>query len=186
MVNYPPAYCPYCGEALATIEYPTVHRCGDCERFVFHNPIPHARLAVVDAERVLLVRIPDREVDGDAELWSIPGGAIEAGEDPPAAAVRELQEETGLRADPATLTYLEARTYEKWADLHKVSLLYAVHADDVDGDVTPDGVEHTAARFWTPAGFDDGDRELAEFYDLPARYRDAAWWHESALGRLQE
>ncbi|MHB9288212.1 NUDIX hydrolase [Halobacteriales archaeon Cl-PHB] len=52
--------------------------------------------------RILLVQIPDHEVEADADRWSIPGGAIEAGEHPPEAAVRELEEGTGLRGDPRT------------------------------------------------------------------------------------
>lgn len=44
------------------------------------------------AGRVLLVRSRDR-----LDTWEPPGGVVEAGEDPAAAAWREVLEETGLR-----------------------------------------------------------------------------------------
>ena len=51
------------------------------------------RVAVPDREgRVLLVR---QWHDG-RDIWMLPGGMIEAGEDAEQAAVREVQEETGL------------------------------------------------------------------------------------------
>ena len=68
-------------------------------------PIP-AAIAVVEHEgRVLLVR---RRNPPDAGLWGFPGGRIAFGETTEAAAVRELHEETGVRADPkAVLTAVD-------------------------------------------------------------------------------
>lgn len=49
-----------------------------------------------DAPAVLLIR-QHRHAAG-RELWEIPAGTLEPGEDPRSCAVRELQEEAGLRA----------------------------------------------------------------------------------------
>jgi putative (di)nucleoside polyphosphate hydrolase len=44
-------------------------------------------------------RIPaeNSEYDGSPQLWQMPQGGIDAGEDPLEAAYRELYEETGMR-----------------------------------------------------------------------------------------
>lgn len=61
------------------------------------GPVPRlAALAVVtDGARVLLAR---RENRPDAGLWGFPGGKVELGETLFEAALRELEEETTLRA----------------------------------------------------------------------------------------
>lgn len=60
-----------------------------------------AAIAVVLRERgVVLVR---RRNPPDAGLWGYPGGKIETGETIPAAALRELEEETGLVGCPRRL-----------------------------------------------------------------------------------
>jgi len=54
-----------------------------------------------------------RRIDTTAPAWQMPQGGIDAGEDPQAAALRELSEETGVRPDrvsildstPGWLTY---------------------------------------------------------------------------------
>ena len=66
---------------------------------------------VTDGERLLLghaTRSP---------RWDIPKGVAEPGEEPAAAASRELREETGLVVDPAALLPLGARPYRRGKDL---------------------------------------------------------------------
>ncbi|HET6297389.1 MAG TPA: NUDIX domain-containing protein, partial [Kribbella sp.] len=53
-------------------------------------------------DRIALIR--ERYEGWDAEHWNTPSGAIEPGESPETAALRELQEETGLIALPHQLT----------------------------------------------------------------------------------
>ena len=66
-----------------------------------------ARVVVLDpAGRVLLLgsRLTDPAVPpGDVQFWYTPGGGVEDGETVRTAAVRELAEEIGLVADPASM-----------------------------------------------------------------------------------
>jgi 8-oxo-dGTP pyrophosphatase MutT (NUDIX family) len=73
------------------------------------------RLLIVDPdERVLLVH---ERIDGGVTHWLTPGGGVEDGEDPRAAAVREAVEEVGLTIElaPDQPTVLSTRRLWSWA-----------------------------------------------------------------------
>jgi 8-oxo-dGTP diphosphatase len=91
-------YCPKCATALVLQfsgdrERPTCPSCG----FVFYfNPIVGAGALVEIEDGVVLVR---RGVEPQAGCWSLPAGYVEADELAEDAAVREMQEETGLQIE---------------------------------------------------------------------------------------
>lgn len=69
--------------------------CGHCNETVYENPVPATCIVTVDENgRVLLVK---RNVEPKKGFWCLPGGFIELGEKPEEGALRELEEETGLK-----------------------------------------------------------------------------------------
>jgi 8-oxo-dGTP pyrophosphatase MutT (NUDIX family) len=62
------------------------------------DPISRAHVFVMRGGLMLALR----QANG-AHWWEQPGGTIEPGEDPAAAAIRETYEETGLRIEPPSL-----------------------------------------------------------------------------------
>lgn len=68
--------------------------CPGCQRPIYENPVPAACVVLVDDhKRLLLVK---RQAAPKQGMWCLPGGFVECGETPERAAIRELQEETGL------------------------------------------------------------------------------------------
>lgn len=182
MVNFPPEHCPYCGAALEPFDAPRVYACEACDRWVFHNPTPSARVLVLDGDRFLLVR---QGVEPVAGRWLTPGGRVPIGREPDAHAAVELEEETGLVVDPADLRICDAVAAEAPEDHHILSLCYAVGYAATSGTVEA-GSDAAEAR-WFPASVFDGDVEGDEAADevpeevrlLEPRYRAA----RQALGR---
>jgi ADP-ribose pyrophosphatase YjhB (NUDIX family) len=92
----PPAnFCQVCGQCL--VERPAhgkVRRvCPACGFTHFPDPKVAVAALVEDQERVLLVR---RAYNPERDKWALPAGYVDDGEDPAAAVVREVREETGL------------------------------------------------------------------------------------------
>jgi 8-oxo-dGTP pyrophosphatase MutT (NUDIX family) len=67
-----------------------------------------------DDGRILLTRFKH---DGhpDSGMWTMPGGGMEWGESPAETAARELEEESGLRAEIGAI----AGVFSRWYDAHE-------------------------------------------------------------------
>jgi 8-oxo-dGTP diphosphatase len=80
----------------------------------------------LDEGRVLLSRLSKRAVDEGC--WTLPGGGIEHGEDPYDAAIREAEEETGLRIRIERLLGVDSERRPRSVrgfDLHSLRVVYA-------------------------------------------------------------
>ncbi len=90
-------FCPYCAEGMSVADegvHPRM-KCGRCGFIQYMNPAPAAGVLVRDGEgKVLLVQ---RRFDPFMGFWVIPSGYIEHGEEIRSTAVRELEEEAGLK-----------------------------------------------------------------------------------------
>jgi len=70
--------------------------CERCGHIAYRNPAPAAGVVLVEAGEVLMVR---RKFEPRAGLWTLPAGFVEYDEHVEACAVRETEEETGLRVE---------------------------------------------------------------------------------------
>jgi len=70
--------------------------CSDCGFVDFPSPKLVAGCLVIDAGRVLLLR---RGIEPQIGKWTFPGGYVDLGETPAAAALRETREEVGMQVE---------------------------------------------------------------------------------------
>lgn len=88
-----------------------------------------AVFSVVDNEpHIVLIRRANEPYRG---AWALPGGFVEVDEDLPIAAVRELEEETGISLDPAQL--VQVGVYgapDRDPRLRVVDVLYRAFLDE--------------------------------------------------------
>ncbi len=92
-------FCPHCGSGISSKDQDGKSRdyCTGCNTFFYENPLPVASTVVVnDRREVLLVR---RKKDPYKDMWCLPIGFAESGEEITGAALRELQEEAGITGE---------------------------------------------------------------------------------------
>lgn len=89
-------YCTFCGYSTIVKMIDGKNRvfCPNCKTVFYENPLPVASSIVVNDNReVLLVK---RKNDPYKDMWCLPIGFAESGEEVAHAALRELQEESGI------------------------------------------------------------------------------------------
>jgi 8-oxo-dGTP pyrophosphatase MutT (NUDIX family) len=114
--------------------------------------MPSVTMVVRDDEgRVLLVQ------NAEANLWLPPGGGIEPDESPEAAAIREMQEETGLLVEPIRIIGVyggpEYRVvYPNGDVVSYVTIVFECRV--VSGEMKPDREETLDVRYFSQAELD--------------------------------
>jgi 8-oxo-dGTP diphosphatase len=111
---------------------------------------PAAYVVLIKHASVCLLKAKDGRQD-------LPGGAIELGEDPKTAAIREVKEETGLDIDELTLLGVESSLFRASHSDDRCyhSLLTYYHCTSSTGDISNEGFDvyekqHMELAEWVP------------------------------------
>lgn len=92
-------------------------------------------IALIEARGWILLQERDEHPVIDPEKWGFPGGGVEDGEDPEAAAYRELAEETGLTVEGGLRLFDVFPVFHEHSGTHDDMYLYALRADLTDDDI---------------------------------------------------
>lgn len=138
-----PEHCHRCGAELAACEWDGREHpwCSACELVLSRNPVPGVHVVVHDDEEVLLLDEPVPQHDG---VRSLPGGHARPDEGPKRAGLRELEEETGLRAEPSDLAFLTV-LHAELPGIAFYLLTYELDRDRVSGTLAPEAEGFEAA-----------------------------------------
>jgi len=135
-------FCPHCGGPL--IKKPEGHLlrkyCGKCAMFFYDNPLPVVSCIVSREREILLVRRARAPYKG---LWCLPSGFAETGESIEDAALRELQEETGIRGHIMSLVDVDSCRNYYYGDL----IFVTFEAASASGEARP-GDDAAGVRYF--------------------------------------
>ena len=133
-------FCSKCGNESTISEAGWKRLCNSCGAEHFPRSDPVAIMLAVKDERCLLGRGPN----WPKQFMSCLAGFIEPGETIEQAAVRELQEETGVIADPNTATY---RFCQPWP--FPSSLMIGLIVPALSDEIKVDPAEIEEARWFS-------------------------------------
>jgi ADP-ribose pyrophosphatase YjhB (NUDIX family) len=162
-------YCPYCAEPVVRrpIEGKDRDMCTCCTTVFYENPLPVACAIVVnEARQVLLVK---RKKQPYKDMWCLPIGFAESGEEVKDAALRELEEEAGIIGEIVRLIDVDTIDNDFYGSLAIVT--YEVRA--TGGELKP-GDDAIDAQYFPildlpPLAWSSNEKAVSIFVDL---YRD--------------
>jgi 8-oxo-dGTP diphosphatase len=133
-----------------------------------------AYAVIVDEGRILLAHWSQGGYSG----WTLPGGGIDPGEDPAEAAVREVTEETGYRAELGELIGVDSKVIAgehrlsgSGVPLHAIRIVY--EATVVGGELTNELEGSTDEAAWFALD-DVSTLDRVDLVDVGLRMRSAA------------
>jgi 8-oxo-dGTP diphosphatase len=130
-----------------------VTTCDACNGWL--NPALAADAAVRRGNSVLLIQRKHPPMQG---AWALPGGFVDQGEDPIHAAVRELEEEAGLRGTNPRLLMVMGDP-QRDPRKHIVSVVYEIAVSDDQQPIAGD--DAADAKFWPIETVFSGELTLA-------------------------
>ena len=135
-------YCLYCGGETVKKFEDNVRRdfCSACNSFFYINPLPVVSAILESSREVLLVK---RDRAPSRGLWCLPTGFAETGESIEEAALRELEEETGIRGKIVKLLDVDSYKSRFYGDL-----LFLTFVVQQTGGKLCAGDDCSQARFW--------------------------------------
>jgi NAD+ diphosphatase len=135
-------FCSKCGSQSKVAEAGWKRVCPSCGTEHFPRTDPVAIMLAVKDDKCLL----GRQATWPAGFWSALAGFVEPGETVEQAAARELEEEAGIKSDPATAEYLFC---QPWPFPSSLMIGIILQADTTEVSVEQDELE--AARWITRA-----------------------------------
>ncbi len=123
-------YCNQCGHPLEPrqIEDRMRHVCSNCNSICYQNPLPVAAVVLLSQDRnVLLVK---RKNQPRKDMWCLPMGFAELDETIAQSALRELEEETGVKGRIIRLIAVKSEVVETYGDL----LIVTFEAEKTGGE----------------------------------------------------
>jgi len=155
-------FCLYCGGTTIKKLEDNVRRdfCPVCNSFFYENPLPVVSTILEDSRQILLVKRGKRPSKG---LWCLPTGFAEAGESIEQAALRELEEETGIKGKIVKLLDVDSYKSRFYGDL-----LFLTFIVEQTGGKLCAGDDCSLAQFWPvnklpPLAFRSNKRALEAY-----------------------
>jgi ADP-ribose pyrophosphatase YjhB (NUDIX family) len=135
-------HCIYCGAEITKKSEDGVLRdyCPCCNSYFYNNPLPVVSSILDSSREILLVKRDRAPFKGH---WCLPTGFAEAGESIEDAALRELQEETGIKGRISRLLDVDSYKSRFYGDL-----LFLTFIVEQTGGKLAAGDDSAQAMFW--------------------------------------